>query len=728
MFPRGARFPASKASEVPGPGAYNPQDPDYDAYKRGAFLEKTNRFNKDKPSDVPGPGAYETESSNGQNKPPTAKPSAAGDRLLALQRKLEDLERIHLEEKKAHTAEQERLKLELNRAQRAAAEQTERAEKLKKQNDALESRVQELKKTTTTEQAELRELRVKLRASEHERTQLAAKQSDAGEARKALQAAEMRRKDELRERDRKIAELEKSLAMERKKRETAEAKWQEVKGKTDDRVQQALTVAQELESQLRESREETQAAQRALEEAEVRADDIEEDLLARLEQHRAMLTRVAEEYGRLASTSIARSAHERMKQEATTWQLRSNRLERKLANSEGQVVELANLIRQVKEENILLTNQLVEAQSEAETYRHAVRDMASFFILPDDFHGLLDNLATIAREQLASAGEIHQSIQTDLNLWYTLLCLQKDSLVYHSSTLNKELDIAHAHSEQRAKELAAAEATQAHLSESLQRAQADRAAAQRMLAETTASLAEAKAHEESYQKQMEVVKADMHAEIARIEQSLHREKEAAQRLSSAVHKAKQAEQFLRSEVEQLSSDLAEAEKYQEAYNNLLAEVDALVLRNALAEEEAQRLSKFNAEILGHNNPAQRIVYVDRIRRELHETKQKLLISTREREAVLADNEDLRHELELYKSVGVPHEIKPRTTITRVGRVPSISSDSELGASLAPRASESGPSLPRSTSTSMGPSARLASVPETLGGDGLADEMTLDEIM
>ena len=70
----------------------------------------------------------------------------------------------------------------------------------------------------------------------------------------------------------------------------------------------------------------------------------------------------------------------------------------------------------------------------------------------------------------------------------------------------------------------------------------------------------------------------------------------------------------------MSSDLADAEKYEEAYNGLLAEVDQLVMKNALAEDEAQRLSKFNAEILGHNNPAQRIVYVDRIRRELHETK------------------------------------------------------------------------------------------------------------
>lgn len=54
---------------------------------------------------------------------------------------------------------------------------------------------------------------------------------------------------------------------------------------------------------------------------------------------------------------------------------------------------------------------------------------------------------------------------------------------------------------------------------------------------------------------------------------------------------------------------------------LVEEVGALVDRNALAEGEAAKLSKFNAEILGHNNPAQRIVYVDRIRRELAETKQ-----------------------------------------------------------------------------------------------------------
>jgi hypothetical protein len=68
-------------------------------------------------------------------------------------------------------------------------------------------------------------------------------------------------------------------------------------------------------------------------------------------------------------------------------------------------------------------------------------------------------------------------------------------------------------------------------------------------------------------------------------------------------------------------ELADAERYREAYHNLVDEVGVLAARNELAEGEAHRLSQFNAEILGHTNPAQRIVYLDRVRRELAETKQ-----------------------------------------------------------------------------------------------------------
>jgi hypothetical protein len=65
----------------------------------------------------------------------------------------------------------------------------------------------------------------------------------------------------------------------------------------------------------------------------------------------------------------------------------------------------------------------------------------------------------------------------------------------------------------------------------------------------------------------------------------------------------------------------ESIKYQHAYEELSERVSLAIARSALAEEEADKLSKFNAEILGHQNASQKIMYVDRVRRELAETKQ-----------------------------------------------------------------------------------------------------------
>jgi hypothetical protein len=71
----------------------------------------------------------------------------------------------------------------------------------------------------------------------------------------------------------------------------------------------------------------------------------------------------------------------------------------------------------------------------------------------------------------------------------------------------------------------------------------------------------------------------------------------------------------------LNEDLLDAMRYQTAYEQLTEQVSEAIAHSALAEEEAQKLSKFNAEILGHQNSSQKIMYVDRIRRELAETKQ-----------------------------------------------------------------------------------------------------------
>lgn len=45
------------------------------------------------------------------------------------------------------------------------------------------------------------------------------------------------------------------------------------------------------------------------------------------------------------------------------------------------------------------------------------------------------------------------------------------------------------------------------------------------------------------------------------------------------------------------------------------------------------------------------------------------MTLRDRDAAYMNNEDLRQELDMYRSVSIPIEDKPRTTMTRVGRAP-----------------------------------------------------------
>lgn len=119
----------------------------------------------------------------------------------------------------------------------------------------------------------------------------------------------------------------------------------------------------------------------------------------------------------------------------------------------------------------------------------------------------------------------------------------------------------------------------------------------------------------------------------------------------------------------LSTDVTNLECYEQAYEQLSNQIASLIARNQIAEEEATHLSECNAQILGHHNPAQRIMYVDRIRRELAEAKQTIAELRLEKERVEAQGGQLQQELQMYTSVMVPAANKPRTNMTRVTRVP-----------------------------------------------------------
>lgn len=88
---------------------------------------------------------------------------------------------------------------------------------------------------------------------------------------------------------------------------------------------------------------------------------------------------------------------------------------------------------------------------------------------------------------------------------------------------------------------------------------------------------------------------------------------------------------------------------------------------------------------------------------------------REQEAAAAVNDDLQHELDMYKSVMVPGENKPRTAMTRVTRLPLVNLARSLNAS-------GGGGTPV-VSAAKSDSAQRVHVLESVPGD-----MTIDEIM
>jgi hypothetical protein len=469
--------------------------------------------------------------------------------------------------------------------------------------------------------------------SEHERGQMAGKQGEVGETKKALQALELKRREELRERDKKIMDMEKALAGEKKRREGVEVRLAEIKGKGDGEVQEVKMRAKELEELAEEARGEVREVKAELAALEVESSDEREGLVAQLEQNRELLARVAEEYGRLASSSVQLAKHSCVKRDRAALEIQVLRLERKLANAEGQVVELVSLLRHTKEENIFLRECLRGAEAEAEwCWDNLKKDQL------ETRHTMDLDMASIEAEIRDAASRIKDARAYGSESSCETYRLTSEALLFHYSVLDKEICTRETREGTLSNDLLDAHAARDAAISDLEAIRAEHGTAQQRIAEMAVALAESGAKVELLRGTLDEVEARAREEGSEAKVELKREREIAHKLVAKVQQNKVAEDTLRAEIEQyvflnrcsfivliethrLTAELTEAERYQTAYYRLVDEVGELVARNALAEDEADKLSRFNAEILGHNNPAQRIMYVDRIRRELAETKQ-----------------------------------------------------------------------------------------------------------
>ena len=290
-----------------------------------------------------------------------------------------------------------------------------RIDKLKKQVDAQDTKIQDLKKAALTDQTEIKDLRVKLRSAEAECARLKTKSEEVVRTKQALDSTNAARLDELKGRERRIAELEKAVGMEKKRREDAESQLRDVVSAKTAEETRWSSERVKARSQLEQAQAEIAQVRAELDGNQMSGEMEKEGLVAQLGCLRDMLGQAATHYGKLVSETVSKATYDRLQGEQNSLQFHSFRLERKLANSEAQVAELARLIRQSQETNDFLESQLRSAEEESSLYRAALEDVRKDHHIGggDDTFLLADTLFTAQKELLLSELEIRESLSSE---------------------------------------------------------------------------------------------------------------------------------------------------------------------------------------------------------------------------------------------------------------------------------------------------------------------------
>ena len=437
----------------------------------------------------------------------------------------------------------ERLKQELSRTQKLNSEYTTQVEKLKKQHDSLEVKLQETRKQNITDQAEIKELRAKLRVSENERGHLALKSEESGDAKKSLAALETKRKEELLEREKRIAELEKSVANERRRNGVLESKLLESEGKTQRELDEARKTISALRGKVANAEEDVATARAG-------AGQREEGLIARLESARTLIQQVAQEYGKLASSAVPKADFDTLKQENYTLQLKVNRLQKEFAVADSQAKGTAELLRVSRDQTHALEHILEGAWVDLDSRTSAVP--GDLFLVDDGSPGYSTEvelrLAAIALDESTRRNEVitahllsselfvhwHKTLGRTLLHDYSLACTELSAAAEENQTHQNAITVATTHV--------------STLSSQLEATKLQTDSIQRQAGELSERLEAANAREASLKEEMAKREKEAKAEKQAAKDRLERERETAKHLQASVERQRFAEEEMRDEI------------------------------------------------------------------------------------------------------------------------------------------------------------------------------------
>ena len=392
------------------------------------------------------------------------------------------------------------------------------------------------------DQADLKDLRHKLRLLESELDKLISKQPELVQAKKSLSLLESKRKDELKERDRRIADLEKQLLSATKVKDLFETKLIDAKRISD---QQLSSTRSELETLLEQTRSESSLAKEELKNLIATTASREEIIFKQLEDHRRLLDRAVQEYAYLASRSVSSTDHRRLKYDHSVLQLRQLRLERKLSNAEGQVIELTYLIRQAKEENLQSGQALSDALDEISILRSTApeHDNDPVVSLDTIFDSIHSNIVT-ERVELAKIDASTHELLTD---YYQSRCAD---LCLAFSIIDKELKEIQVTAGRLVIDLASAMTDNETITsqlESLQKEHTTQEERAKLVLVTTNDLKAATASLEAQVAEMQQKLDNDHSSHVI---NVKKERDTIQRLNMTIQKSRMVEESLREEIDE----------------------------------------------------------------------------------------------------------------------------------------------------------------------------------
>lgn len=551
--------------------------------------------------------------------------SEKSQKSSALQRKVEELERVHSQSKRARTEEIERLQAKLQCEQDA---QKEIQHKLQETIRNLESRIADSTRdkdnlTNALEQAQRQHAQLQ-HEQQLQRAQIQSKLQTLEEA-----AAQERERMTLHAKDLQ-AKLQSNEVTTQNMRQTMVLQQEQ----TEKSMQNLKATLASERQQHQETLEELESTREQITSVMADADQVYTRLHTLEEHWKTLTTAHAQLLKSVRSSEVHRECIERAEDLETQLEESEDRfIEHMRANArvEAEVVQLREEMHMLE---ALLKHEDERPRIEADVEENAWKEL---------------------EEDLRALGPAdHHSLEIALHEYDAILV--RDAY----SALSTEY-------EQKCNQIEEAQ-------NDLEQMERDHLKTQRELATAQMTIDTLEQEVALLDKQLEEFSnapiQELEEEISQLQAALQEKIEAQKDDSATIRKLqvsnaqeKVMQDKLLVKVQEMQEHLDNAEQYQESYEQLQEHVDVLVKEYGLAEEEQRRLGLFNAALLGNANPKQRIKHVANLREQNAKLKKDLLTTAHERDKARMELQNAQRELESYKAIATAQP----TRISRVQR-------------------------------------------------------------